>query len=595
MTFKLKNITVKNFMSVGNQTQAVDFDKELLTLVLGSNQDLGGDDTGSRNGTGKTTIVNALSYALYGQALTNIKKENLINKTNGKGMLVTVEFEKSNAKYRIERGRKPNVLKLFVNDQELKNDSKETEDDAQGDSRETQKSIEQMLEMSHTMFKHLVALNTYTEPFLSMKSADQREVIEQLLGITQLSEKAEALKIVLKETKDKITSEQFKIEGIKTANENVQKSINSLQLKSSAWENKKETEIESFGKAIVNLESVDIEAELAAHIALKAWDEENTRIRNLNKQRATLESAVTQAERTLNKYIREITSLADKKCPACEQDLHDHKHDEMIAIANHNLIDAQTYFDKVNNDYKKIVAEIGTGDLPHQPTTFYETEAEALGHKNNLASLERSLMQKIEESNPYDEQIDELKKTAIQEINWDQVNALAKLRDHQEFLYKLLTNKDSFVRKKIIDQNLTYLNKRLTYYIDKLGLPHKVVFQNDLSIEITQLGQDLDFDNLSRGERNRLILSMSFAFRDVWEGLYQSINLLFVDELMDAGMDSAGVEAGLAVLKKMARERNKNIYLISHKDELIGRVNNVLRVIKENGFTSYSNDVDFVE
>ena len=88
--FKLKNITVKNFMSVGAQTQAVGFDKEHLTLVLGSNHDLGGDDTGSRNGTGKTTMINALSYALYGQALTNIRKENLINKINGKGMLVSI-------------------------------------------------------------------------------------------------------------------------------------------------------------------------------------------------------------------------------------------------------------------------------------------------------------------------------------------------------------------------------------------------------------------------------------------------------------------------------------------------------------------------
>ena len=141
---------------------------------------------------------------------------------------------------------------------------------------------------------------------------------------------------------------------------------------------------------------------------------------------------------------------------------------------------------------------------------------------------------------------------------------------------------------------LSYQNKRLSYYIDKLGLPHRVIFQNDLTVEITQLGQDLDFDNLSRGERNRLILSMSFAFRDVWEGLYHPINLLFIDELIDAGMDAAGVESALAVLKKMARERNKNIYLISHKDELIGRVNNVLRVIKENGFTSYNN-ADYVE
>jgi DNA repair exonuclease SbcCD ATPase subunit len=129
----------------------------------------------------------------------------------------------------------------------------------------------------------------------------------------------------------------------------------------------------------------------------------------------------------------------------------------------------------------------------------------------------------------------------------------------------------------------------------KSGLPHQVRFLNDLNVEITQLGQDLDFDNLSRGERNRLILSLSWAFRDVWESLYQPINLLFIDELIDAGMDAAGVEAGLSILKKMARERDKNIYLISHKDELASRVNTILRVIKENGFTSYSNDADVVE
>ena len=594
MAFKLKNITVKNFLSVGNQTQAVDFDKEHLTLVLGSNLDLGGDDTGSRNGTGKTTIVNALSYALYGQALTNIKKENLINKTNGKAMLVTVEFEKNNTKYRIERGRKPNVLKLFVNDSQLKTD--ESEDDSQGDSRETQKAIEQMLEMSHTMFKHLVALNTYTEPFLSMKAAEQREVIEQLLGITLLSEKAEALKLLVKESKELITAEQYRIEGIKGANENVQKSIDSLSIKSSAWENKKTTDIENLGRAMMRLENVDIEAELSSHAQLKLWSENNITIQNFNKQKSTLDSAVGQAEKTVKKYKKELESLGNKTCHACEQELHDHKHEEMTTVAVQHLGEAMKYFDKVSQDLKKIVDEIAAiGVQPHRPATFYDTEAEALGHKNNLDGLEKSLTAKIDENNPYQEQIVELKKTAIQEINWGVVNELIKLKDHQEFLHKLLTNKDSFIRKKIIDQNLSYLNKRLSYYIDKLGLPHRVIFQNDLNVEITQLGQDLDFDNLSRGERNRLILSMSFAFRDVWEGLYQSINLLFIDELVDAGMDAAGVESALAVLKKMARERNKNIYLISHKDELVGRVNNVLRVVKENGFTSYSNDTDYVE
>ena len=593
MTFKIKNITVKNFMSVGNQTQAVDFDKEHLTLVLGANLDLGGDDTGARNGTGKTTIVNALSYALYGQALTNIKKENLINKINGKGMLVTVEFEKNTVKYRIERGRKPNILKLYVNDQEKKDEK--VEDDAQGDSRETQKFIDTLLGMSHTMFRHLVALNTYTEPFLSMRAADQREVIEQLLGITLLSEKAEALKISAKETRDAVQVETLKIESIKKANDNVQKSIDTLVLRSKAWDSKKDSDLENLANAIMNLTNVDIENELQLHIELKEWAASNIKIQNLNRQRATLDTALGQAEKTVKKYAKELESLGNKTCHACEQELHDHKHEEMTTTATQHLGEATKYFDKVSQDLKKVVEELGTGEVPRKPMTFYDTEAAALGHKNNLESLEKSLISKSEELNPYDEQIEELRKTALQVISWDDVNQLATLRDHQEFLLKLLTNKDSFIRKKIIDQNLSYLNKRLGYYIDKLGLPHTVTFQNDLTVEITHYGQELDFDNLSRGERNRLILSMSFAFRDVWENLYQSINLLFIDELIDAGMDSAGVESGLGVLKKMARERNKNIYLISHKEELIGRVNNVLRVVKENGFTSYSNDVDFIE
>ena len=110
---KIKNVSAKNFMSVGNNTQAVNFDNCQLTLVLGHNLDMGGD--GSRNGTGKTTIINALSYALYGQALTNIKRNNLINKTNSKGMLVTLHFEKNGVDYRIERGRSPNILKFFIN------------------------------------------------------------------------------------------------------------------------------------------------------------------------------------------------------------------------------------------------------------------------------------------------------------------------------------------------------------------------------------------------------------------------------------------------------------------------------------------------
>ena len=234
------------------------------------------------------------------------------------------------------------------------------------------------------------------------------------------------------------------------------------------------------------------------------------------------------------------------------------------------------------------------GDLGTAPTVFYDNLEQALNHRNSLDSLRKDLDARQRETDPYQEQIDEMRQQALQPIIYDNLNDLTKVFDHQEFLLKLLTSKDSFVRKKIIEQNLSYLNSRLTFYLDHIGLPHQVVFQNDLSVEITELGRDLDFDNLSRGERNRLILSISWAFRDVWESLYHPINLLFIDELVDSGMDTQGVENSLALLKKMSRERNKSIWLVSHKDELAGRVENLLRVVKEGGFTSYNTDVDTV-
>jgi DNA repair exonuclease SbcCD ATPase subunit len=592
MTIKIKNLTVRNFMSVGNQTQAIDFDKGQLTLVLGENLDLGGDDSGARNGTGKTTIINGLSYAIYGQALTNIKRDNLINKINSKGMLVTVTFVKNGVEYHIERGRKPNILKFSINGQEQ---ALKDLDESQGDSRETQKAIEEMLGMSHDMFKHLVALNTYTEPFLSMKAADQRSIIEQLLGITILSEKAESLREQIKFTKDSIASENVRIETVKASNTRIQESIESLERKQKLWNETKDKTINDLVKNIDHLEKINIDQEIEKQRMLSEWIQNKKEHDTLTSLIAKQTASVEKEQRLLDKLEKELLMLADHKCHSCGQDLHDVKHESMVESKAKQVEESSTSLKNYQEELSALTEAMSQiGILGPCPETVYDNLEQALNHKNTLDSVYRDLALKNDEINPYTDQIDELKNTALQEITWDTVNDLNRTKDHQEFLYKLLTNKDSFVRKRIIDQNLAFLNQRLTYYLDKIGLPHIVEFQNDLSVVITQLGQDLDFDNLSRGERNRLILSMSWAFRDVWENLYDSINLLFIDELVDSGMDSSGVESSIAVLKKMTRERDKNVFLISHRDDLVSRVNQVLKVIKENGFTSYSNDVEIV-
>ncbi len=585
--FTIKTLTVKNFMSVGNSTQAVKFDKSFLTLVLGQNLDLGGDDTGARNGTGKTTIVNALSYGLFGDPLTNIRRDNLINKTNGKAMLVTLEFDCNGNSYKIERGRKPNVLKFYVNEQE-----QEIVDEAQGDSRETQDAINKLLGMSHLMFKHVVALNTYTEPFLSMKANDQREIIEQLLGVTLLSEKAETLKTQIKDSKALMAQEEYQIDAAEKSNVKIQETIASLETRKKLWYEQRDKDVIKLDSAIAELEQVDIDSEISAHKLLEQWNENSTAMQRYKREMLTLEQALERNSKQVAKIDSDLDYAKEARCPTCEQELHDDKHKALLEELQHQHDDAKKYQEQVTYDISKVQKKIDNiGDVVMKPDTYYDSAEQAYNHKSTMAHLKQQLEDKALETDPYTAQIEDLQNEAIQEVSWDKLNQISRLKDHQEFLYKLLTSKDSFIRKRIIDQNLAFLNQRLAQYLQRIGLPHTVKFLNDLTVEIQELGRDLDFDNLSRGERNRLILSLSWSFRDVWESLYTPVNLLFVDELIDNGLDASGVESALGILKQMARERNKNIFLISHKDELQGRVNNTLNVIKENGYTSYSNDV----
>ena len=575
-------------MSVGNATQAIDFDRKDLTLVLGENLDLGGDDTGARNGTGKTTIVNALSYGLYGNALTNIKKDNLINKTNAKNMLVTVEFECDNINYKIERGRKPNTMAFYIGDQE-----QEITDESQGDSRETQAAIERLLDMSHDMFKHIVALNTYTEPFLALRANDQRTIIEQLLGITMLSEKADKLKELGKTTKDAITAEEFRIKAVTDANKRIEEQIEALKRRQTLWNNKHDEEINKTYDAIQELQKIDIKAEIQAHQAFKVWDQTRKDLNELSSAISRTKLDINREEKTISKISADILSLENHTCSTCGQEFHDEKHQQVLGSKQGELLVAQQSKESHVATLAELQsAELGLGKLGPRPVMFYDKESDAIHHQATVDNLIKQLAAKAEEADPYTEQIAEMQTTAVEEIDYNIMNELNRVKEHQEFLLKLLTNKDSFIRKRIIDQNLTYLNARLGQYLDRIGLPHTVKFNNDLTVSITELGRELDFDNLSRGERNRLILSLSWAFRDVWENLYKKINLLFIDEVIDTGMDASGVENSLAVLKKMAREGDRSVWLVSHKDELAGRVNNILTVVKENGFTSYNTDID---
>lgn len=693
MSIIIKNITLKNFLSVGAVTQSVDFNRTDLTLILGENLDLGGD--GARNGTGKTSLIQGLSYALFGIPINSIRKDNLVNRTNGKGMLVTVSFNVDGIDYTIERGRKPNILRFKLNGKEQ---ITKDDDSAQGENKFTQQAIERVINMSADMFQHIIALNTYTKPFLAMGSGDQRAIIEQLLGITILSEKAEVVKGLLTTSKDAIRTEEFRIKAVEEANKRILEQIDGLKRRQRLWVTKKEADLAGYVANYDALARIDIVAELQSHkdlvvynqtklvnqnyMALVArstsWAEKNQKdiaelqrtydkknsidiIKELQnhtlttsynqrvKDKATQDADIKRTTADTFRHAKEVAkleaelaSLHEHKCYACGQEFHDEQHtvvltakEEALQVANgaweaavvylaslkekltvlgkmpatlyrteaeafkhsseldniqHKIADKKNETDPYSEQAAELLASVTA--IGKQPVTVYDTEAEAVTHSSTVANLLAQIESKSGETDPYEEQIVDMEQKALQVTNFDTINSLSKTMDHQKFLLELLTSKDSFVRKKIIDQNLSFLNARLTHYLDKIGLPHQVVFKNDLNVEITELGRELDFDNLSRGERNRLILGLSFAFRDVWENLYKPINTLFIDELIDSGLDTMGVENAIAILKDMSRRRQKSIWLVSHREELAGRVPSVLKVVKEGGFTSYNTSTE---
>ena len=555
----IKNLTVKNFMSVGNATQAINFDRRDLTLVLGENLDLGGD--GSRNGTGKTTIINALSYALYGIALSNIKRDNLVNKTNGKNMVVSLDFSVGDQEYRIERGRKPNLLRFYINNKET-----EAQDNAQGDSRETQGSIEDMLGMSHDMFKHIMALNTYTEPFLSLKANDQRTIIEQLLGITLLSERADRIKELNRVTKDAIQAEEFRIRAVQDANKRIEEQIISLQRrqklwitkhdedllklvteydglrkidislelqahkdlsiynnclekknrydslisKQAAWHKTKEKDIAELQKKLTTLNSIDINHELQAHKNMAIYNQQVIQLAQINKDIIRLKTDLNKEIEIGKRLHGEIETLNENKCYTCGQDFHDSNFQGVVKAKSSAMAESKDRELKIQNDLQ--TAKNSLFDLISKPTTYYKnedeaikhsysvanyiiqidnkqaeedpyaiqiygisseditcgekpsthysTESEAIKHSSRVDSLLDQITNKHSETEPYSEQITEMEQNAIQSISFDNMSELSRVMQHQEFLLKLLTNKDSFIRKKIIEQNLSYLNTR---------------------------------------------------------------------------------------------------------------------------------------
>lgn len=573
-------------MSFGNLVQEVNFTNGEMTLILGENRDVtnNGQYTDSRNGTGKSAICSALQYVLTDKPIGNVRKDNLVNKINDKNMLVTLEFSKDGVEYKIERGRKPNILRLFIDGEDYEDNK------AHGEMKDTQDIINSIIGMQAELIKLVLIMTTQDEGFLSFKAAQQKSLIEELLGITFISEKANQLKSLLDNSKIEIEKEQFKLKTLRELNEKTIRQIENLEVQSSKWDKNKDTTLQQIVQSIEDLSVLDIEDEKVKYQNKKRYNELTTSLQEYKKELNTVSMALTKTNKSIDDISRKIDKIDhENKCYVCNQSLE--SSDEIMKNLVHDLetnmssqLEYSTRISELNDEIINIentISSVGQFD-----GMFYDNEKDIWDHENNIKNLTEMLEQEINQTNPYTDQISTLRTENFQKIDEQKLNDMETEKRHQEFLYKTLTNKDSFVRKKIIDQSLPFLNYRLSHYLKEIGLPHQVKFMNDLQVEIDMMGKTYDFDNLSRGQRTRLIIALNLAFRDVYESLYQTVNILMFDELVDNGLDSFGIENSIKILKAQAREQNKSVFLISHREEAKPRVNTIQTVIFENGFSS---------
>lgn len=206
--------------------------------------------------------------------------------------------------------------------------------------------------------------------------------------------------------------------------------------------------------------------------------------------------------------------------------------------------------------------------------------------KNKISQCKLNIKSLTTQVNPYSDPLRELEDIKLEQIDMDVINELNKLITHQNYLVKLLTKKDSFIRKSLLTKNLTFLNQRLREYLSALGLPHKVEFTHEMTANISQFGRELDFGNLSSGQKARVNLALSFSFRDVLQTSHDTINICMLDEVLDVGLDAVGVQSAAKMLKLKASEEELSLFIISHREEVSNIFDNKMVVQMEKGFSS---------
>lgn len=584
-------------MSYGNNVTMVKLDQPGTTFIVGQDLDNTTNGTGS-NGVGKTTILNAVVYALFNRALSeDVTVDGLINNINKKNMEVTLDFTIGDMCYRVARARKMksgpsgNYVMFYARQGDF--DFTEKDDLSKGHSvYNTDADIEDTVGMKFEMFTRIVVFSAMKEPFFNLplrshgtsKKANQTDFIEELFGLTEVSDKAEMLKNQTKEVARRLAEIQVEVQYQEKERSRYDDQVASAEKRVAQWNVSNARDIADIEQTLAEYAEFDFDAE---------WDligqerDARAELNSMEVKEASLEKQLKVASKAKKTNTDELATLAEAKCPYCSQDFKDNEH--KVADCSEKLQHAESEIETITHEWSAIGDSI-TEQLAKIATIKDQRKLNVKGVE--LTTIQRQvevgqsqLVQLRSATNPFIEPLDELKHTEIKVVDYTEINKLTKQLEHHEFLYKLLTKKDSFVRRNLLNKNLPYLNQKLQDYLTELGLAHKVEFTHELTARITQFGRELSFGNLSAGQKARVNIALAFAFRDVLQSMHTPVNICMLDEILDVGLNGSGVQMAVRMLKRKARDEKLSMYVISHRDEIDSSFDRTLTVQMSKGFS----------
>jgi len=566
-----KSVQWKNFLSTGNSPNKVLLNRSQTTLIIG------------KNGEGKSTILDALCFSLFGKPFRNINKGQLVNSINGKGCVVEIEFDINGKEYKIIRGIKPNVFEIWQDGEMINQDAA---------SRDYQKILEQqILKLNYKTFTQVVILGSASfVPFMQLPTTQRREVIEDILDIRIFSTMNSLLKEKVQETKDAITTIENEISTAKTKVDSQTQLIKTItEAKTSA--------IESIGAKISanSTEILHAEGEICTIL-----EEINTLKASINDKETVAED-IDKAKSIRSKLLQKIETCEHNTeffsehdvCPSCSQDIAEEYKEGIIKDLNEKMLDNNTKIGELEiiltnlntklSKINEVVDQITTKniDLSTRNSTITllnkqvrELEAETQRVKSDTTNID-------EEKG----KLKDLAKEAIAKIG--QKTQLQEQRNLEDVANILL--KDTGIKTAIIREYLPVMNKLINKYLQAMDA--YIHFELDEAFNESvksRFRDDFTYASFSEGEKMRIDLAILFTWRQIAK-MKNSVNtnLLLLDEIFDSSLDTAGTDYFLNLMNTLGE--NSNIFVISHKgDQLFDKFRSVIKFEKRNDFSIIS-------